>query len=454
MIKPLSRRTFLQGSAATIALPLLDAMVPWRNEALAQASMTPKRMVTLYFPNGGFDSGGVRDWAPGPAENFLPDRLAALRPYASRLILTRNLRAPNADIDGAGDHARSGATFLTQVRAMKDRISVGISADQVVANSLQRSAGSRYFLNVNSMLNGDSGGDSGYPALYTGRLSWRSATEAETTVRDAQAVFRSLFPAGSGGSGGTAQLAEEQRIRIMRKSILDSVLGQTQDLKRKLGTADNRRIDQYLNSIREVEMKLIPASTNPPPPMAPACAGTEPGANLSYNDHVDAMMRIIVLAMQCDRARVITYQMEREGSERNFGFAGINFNHHSISHHADNPGTYVDAYRRIIAWYVSKFANFLQQANAVAEGGGTLLDNAAVIFGSSMTDGMSHQENSMSVILAGRAGGSWRTGRGIDFQGARFANVLSNIIQYMGARDAAGQIITQHGDSNGTAALG
>jgi hypothetical protein len=398
-----SRRTFLRGVGATIALPLFESLLPVR---AASAVRPPKRMACLYFPNGVWPAA----WVPKKTgtDFELPFALTPLEKLKQDVIVLSGLdKAQSRDGDG---HYAKTANFLTGLHVQKTigkDINVGgVSVDQVVAQKFgDQTPLPSLELGIDPVI---SGTDSvvGYTRLYGSYISWRTAGAPLAKEINPRMVYERLF----GGKDAASRGRDDDR------SLLDLTLEDARNLRGRLGRDDLFKLDEYLDAIRAVERHLEFASKPDPRPWKPAVAAdaaTPPAAGIprEHREHVKLMLDLMVLAFWSDSTRVITFMFANDVSNKNFSFVeGVRGSHHDMSHHSNEPRK-IEQYQRINRWHVEQFAYLLGKLKAIREGEGTLLDNAMVMFGSSLSDGNRHDPNNLPILLGGRAGGALSTGR-------------------------------------------
>lgn len=435
----LSRRTILKGAGAAVALPLLEAMVPSRALAAA-ATKPPVRMAFISFPNGAI----MNAWRPvgeGAAFEFGPTMqpLAELKSHVS--VLT-GLAQENgfAKGDGAGDHARSSASLLTGAHPVKTsgaNIRVGQSVDQAAAERVG------HLTRLPSLELGidrgrDAGScDSGYSCAYSNAISWKNATTPMAKEINPKLVFERLF--GNTLSGGSA--SNQSRRSRVRASVLDLVSGQAADLKHRLGSTDQQKIDQYFTSVREIEQRITRAASIKPVEAPEFAVPDEVPSDAQ--EHIRLMYDLMALAFQTDSTRIITFNSANEGSNRPYKMVGVNSGHHELSHHREDPEK-VEQLKKIDLFLVGEFARFLQNLQAIPDGDGTLLDNSMIMYGSGLSDGNRHRHDDLPIILAGRGGNTLQTGRHISLAGGAPLNNL-----FLSMLDRVGASVSSLGDSTG-----
>jgi hypothetical protein len=409
--KALDRRTFLRGAGITIALPLLDAMVPAMTPLRMSAASPALRLGFVYVPNGIIQKG----WLPaktGKGYEFASS-MKPLEPFRDKMLVLSNLtqNGGRALGDGAGDHARAGASWLTGVhpkRTEGSNIRAGISADQVAARELgaKTQFGSLELGLEEPSLAG--GCDSGYSCAYTNTISWRTPTTPNPTEVNPRAVFERLF-----GDGETNDA--KARLKLMKedRSLLDFVRGDVARLEPSLGARDKSKLDEYLEGIRDIERRIQKAeeqSSNVQVPLLERPSGIPD----EFEDHAKLMSDLMVMAFQTDMTRVVSFMMAREGSNRSYRSIGVPDGHHSVTHHQNDPEKIAKT-MKIDELHVRTFAYLLKKMDATRDGDGTLLDHSMVLFGSSISDGNAHTHHDLPLVLAGGASCNIKGGRHIRY---------------------------------------
>lgn len=438
--KKLSRRAALKGLGVTIALPWLEAMGPATSWAAGSNTKNPapNRLCFLYVPNGK----NMADWTPtaeGPLSGNLPHILKPLAKMKDDILVLTGLTADKARShgDGGGDHARALAAFLTGAQPRKTDgtdIRAGISVDQVAAARLAHQT------RLPSLEIGCDAGamagncDSGYSCVYSSTMSWRSATQPLPKEVNPKLVFERLF------STGPDPKRDERAAR--RKSILDFVMEDSKGLANKLGANDQRKLDEYFTSVRDIEQRIARAEQLPPV-TAPSGVVVPSGKPADYPEHVRLMYDLIVLTFQADVTRVVTHVLANEGSNRAYPWIGVSDGHHNLSHHGNDPKK-KEKIRDINTFHTTQLAYFLEKLKSVKEGDGTLLDHVMVAYGSGNSDGNRHNHEDLPVLLAGRGCGTIQTGRHV-----RYANEtpLNNL--WLAMLDRMNMKIDTLGDSTG-----
>lgn len=444
----LPRRTFLRGVGATVALPLLDSMFPPLT-ALAQSAKKPViRLGYVYTPNGiiGCSDKSPRQfmWTPktvGANFEFSPT-MKALEPFRQNLVVMSGLAQVTGRAlgDGPGDHARATATFLTGVHPYKTGgadFRLGISADQIAAKELGK------YTQLSSLelglepqpLAGNC--DSGYTCAYMS-MSWRSSTSPLPAEINPRAVFERLF--GDGES-------TDPKVRMARlesqKSVLDYVTTSLTRLQGSLGAGDKRKLDEYLEAVRDIERRIQRAEeqnlTMQLPHMDRPSAIPD-----DYFEYTKLMMDMQVIAWQTDMTRVASFMMGRDGSNRAYREIGISDGHHSISHHQSDPER-VEKLIKIDELHAELFAYFMKRLQDTSDGDGTLLDHSITVFGSSLSESNIHTHDDLPIVVAGNANSQVKGNRHLVYpKETPLNNLFLNMFDLAGLPDVAG-----FGDSTG-----
>jgi hypothetical protein len=396
-------------------------------------------MAFVYVPNGV----NMADWTPAAEGDVfeLPMILEPLKPVQKDLLVLSGLAHDKArpNGDGAGDHARASATFLTGCQARKTDgadIRVGVSVDQVAAQRLGDQTRLRS-LELGCDRGQQSGNcDSGYSCAYSFNISWRTPSTPMPPVVDPRLVFERLFSTDRPGE------TPESRARRQRqqKSILDFALEDAGRLRGQLGASDRRKLDEYLTAVRELEQRIEHAErvARALPDMK-APTGIPP----TYEAHLRLMFDLLVLAFQTDTTRIATFMLAHDGSNRAYPFIGVSDGHHELSHHGGSEEKKARI-AKINRFHLEQFAYFVQRLQAVREGEGSMLDQCMIAYGSGIADGNSHAHHDLPVLLAGRGGGTFRTGRHVKHpKNTPMANL------YLSMLEAAGAPTERLGDSTG-----
>lgn len=440
----IQRRTFLRGLGTMMALPMLEAMLPAGKLLAAnrEQKLYPKRMAFVYVPNGA----NMADWTPAKVgtDFDLPQILQPLKPHQNELLVLSGLAQDKARAhgDGAGDHARASAAFLTGCQPRKTPgvdIKVGISVDQIAAERLDRETRFRS-LELGCESNRQAGNcDSGYSCAYQANISWKGESTPMPPEIDPRLVFERLFANNSSGEI-SENLARRKRYQ---KSILDFVLEDARQLQQKLGYTDRRKLDEYLSAVRELEQRIEQAGQFATAlPDADRPTGI-PGGPDGFEQHIRLMYDLQALAFQTDTTRISTLMVAYDGSNRPYKSIGISEGHHDLSHHG-NDETKKQKIAKINHFHSSQFAYFLGKLKAIQEGEGTLLDNCMIVYGSGIGDGNAHNHDNLPVLLAGRGGGTVQSGRHIRFgQETPMTNLYVSMLERMGVS------VDRVGDSTG-----
>ncbi len=443
----LSRRTFLRGAGACIALPLLESLpigglfaAPGAAKLACTATGAPLRTAFLYFPNGAIPSA----WWPSREGTDFPwsRTLQPLEKHKAHLQILGGLGHKNAEPgpDGPGDHARGNGTFLTGVRLYKSATNVraGVSIDQVLAKAYG------HLTRFSSLeLGCDTGSrtgacDSGYACAYQYNLSWTSPTTPKTPETNPRRVFERLFGEGKPGERQANLLRRQQE----EKSVLDFVLDDARSMYKRLSPSDKHKLDQYLTGIREVETRI--QKTERFGPVKDPGIETPPGIPAEYGEHIQLLFDMLVLAFQTDTTRLATVLLAHDGSNRSFDQIGISEGHHDLTHH-QNRKEWIDKVADIDLWYVQQFARFLDKLNQVKDvDGQTLLYNSMIVYGSGNADGNRHTHTNLPILLAGCGGGALHTGRYIKYPDQPMTNLYLSMAHVLGVRK-----LEQFGDSTG-----
>jgi hypothetical protein len=408
--KHLSRRTFLWGAGALVGLPFLDAMVPALGWARDAKSKPPTRLCFVYVPNGMVMS----SWTPakeGKDFAFTPI-LKPLEPFRDHTLVLSRLMDYNANAlgDGGGDHARAAASFLTGAhpRETGSDIHAGVSADQIAAQAIGRQtrlASLELGLEDHRIVGLC---DGNYSCAYTSCISWRTPTTPLPPVPNPKHVFERLF----GTIDTKHDPADVARKARYRQSILDGAVEETRHLKSNLGPADQRKLDEYLTSIREVE-RGIQLAQRDGPAQRPS-AESPSGIPADPTEHARLMFELLALAFQADITRVATMMVGRESSIRSYDHLGLPESHHQLSHHKNDPATLAKLVK-IQAYHMELFARFVARLKSMQDGDATLLDRCMILYGAGIADSNRHTHDKLPVLVVGMGNGSLRSGRHIDY---------------------------------------
>ena len=402
--RKINRRTVLRGSSIVLGLPLLEAMTPMAKSAFAapKPSDAPTRMACIFFPNGVI----VPKWTPkGSGSDWeLSETLQPLAPFKSKLNVIGGLAHDNgrAHRDGAGDHARCCATYLTASRPVKtsSNIRLGISVDQVAAQQLKgKTKLPSIELGLETSRNAGSC-DSGYSCAYSSNISWRDATTPMPKEVTPRMAFERLF--------WTGDAIERRQQNVVRQSILDIVKRDAQSLMKKVGATDRRKLDEYFTSVREIELQ-IERTSQQDDAAAPDLEVPE-GRVSAFREHARLMFDIMTVAFQTDTTRVATLMLDNAGGNRRYTEIGVKDSHHGMSHHRDKKDL-VSNLTKIDHYLVEQYAYFLEKLESTHDANGSLLDQSMVLYGSGLSDGNRHRHEDLPIVLAGSANGRIETDR-------------------------------------------
>jgi hypothetical protein len=450
----LSRRRFLRGVGACMAIPALESLLPsgalaaaaqaassGAAPAAAAATGAPLRMAYIYFPNGAIQPNW---WPTGEGKDFqLARTMQPLEKLKDKLQILGGLDHKNATPgpDGAGDHARASGTFLTGVRVKKTAgadIHAGVSIDQVAAQKVGHLTRFPSLELTCDSVRKSGNCDSGYSCAYQFNLSWRSPTAPVAPEPNPRLVFERLF-----GSGSPGERRESfKRRQAQQRSILDFVMDDAGAMGKSMATRDRQKLDEYLSSVREIEKRIQAAERfgETPDPSV----DTPSGVPASFEEHIRLMYDMLLLAFQTDSTRIATFLLANEGSNRAFPEIGIPEGHHYLSHH-QNKQDMITKVAEIDLFYMKQFAAFLEKMEQTKDvDGKSLLHNSMIVYGSGNSDGNRHTHANLPIILAGGGGGTLTPGRHVKFGGKPASNLLLSLADRLGA-----QGVERLGDSTG-----
>jgi len=435
MKKSIPRRTFLRGVGASVALPLLDAMVPSMT-ALAGTPASPERLRRLGFVYMPMGCDHTRWTLDGDTLEKLSPSLSPLANVRQQVSAVTNLELRNAY---PGTHATSNAAFLSAATAKRTESTdyhLGTTVDQIAAQQIGQETQLPSLELAMDLVSMVGQCDNGYACVYQNNLSWSSPTTPLPAEAHPRLVFETLF--GAGGSQAERQEAIQQRA-----SLLDSITEEMNRLERSLGASDRNRVREYLDSVREVERRIQlseqKAKENPLPDL-----DRPQGVPAAYSEHAKLMFDLQRLALQGDITRVITFQLARETSNRAYPEIGISEGHHPLTHHGNDPEK-VAKVARINQFHVSLFADFLESLQATKEGDGSLLDHALYLYDSGMGNPNVHDHVNLPILVAGGAAGNMRGGRHLRYsEPTPLANLHLTLLDKVGVK------LDSFADSNGT----
>ena len=438
--KALPRRTFLRGVGATLTLPFLDAMVPAASSVARAVTAPARRVGFIYIPNGVIQD----QWVPSKTgRNFdLSPILSPLESLRERVLVLSNLAHRQADSfgDGNGDHPRATAVWLSGVHAWERRgrqgttdIKLGITADQIAAREFGKETplpSLELALEKPTAIACDTG-----DCFYSNTISWRNETTPLDMEAHPRVVFERLF-----GEGGTAA----DRLAILKQtgSILDSVTAEVARLGSTLGIGDRNKLDEYLDAVRDVEQRIQQSESR----------GAESLVELpdrpvdipeTFEEHAKLMFDLLTLAFQADVTRVFTLMMAREASPRAYPQVGVADQHHTVSHHRNDP-EYIAKKAKIDTYHIQLLAYFLENLRKTSDGDANLLDNSMIVYGGGIGNGNLHEHTNLPCLVAGGGGGRLNGGRHRHYaEDTPYANLLLTVL------DKAGVPADELGDSSG-----
>ena len=444
--KHLARRTLLRGLGTTLALPLLNAMIPAFATAAKGKAVSPCRMAFLYVPNGIV----MDQWTPTQESGVvalpreLPRISQALAPFRDDVMMLTGLthNTGRALGDGPGDHGRAGASYLTGMHPKKTYgrdIRVGVSVDQIAARSLE---GKTRFASLElGCEEGVQGGscDNGYSCAYSNSISWRSESSPMPPEIRPRAIFERLF-----GSGDMERdPARRARLAKYEHSILDGVVEDAQRLQASLGGADKHKLDEYLFSIRDIEKRIANAERTNVQQRLPSMVAPAASIPAEFSAHSQLIFDLLTLAFQTDMTRVITVLLAIEQSPRSYAEIGIPEAHHGLTHHQGDKQK-IEKVAQINCHHIKQFTYLLEKLKATQDGDGTLLDHCMITYGSGLSEGNTHDHGNLPMVLAGRGCGKLRPGRHVRYTAE---TPMTNL--YVALLDRMGVPVESMGDSDG-----
>ena len=421
--KALPRRTLLRGMGATVALPLLDAMVPAMTPTAATPASPVRRLGYIFIPMGS----DINRWTP-PDDHSLTELSPILRPlerHRDYVTVVTNMELKNAY---PGTHATSNSSYLSCAKAKFTESSdyyLGTTVDQIAAREIGQDTRLPSLELGIELLDIVGQCDDGYACVYQNNLSWSSPTSPLPYEANPQKVFGRLFGEGS---------PEEQSRTLKKKaSMLDRVKSDISRLRTELGSGDRVKVDHYLNSVREVERRIQIAEAGVNENPAPDTERPV-GVPAAYADHVRLMFDLQVLALQADITRVISFQMAREGSTRSYHEIGVSEPHHPLTHHG-NDQEKIAKMAKINEYHVSLFGYLLEKLKATPDGDGSLLDHSIYMYGSGMGDPNLHDHINLPILVTGGGAGKMKGGRHISYEDRTpLANLHLTLLEKAGVR--------------------
>ena len=434
----LPRRAVLRGLGATVALPLLDCMVPALSAQSRTAAAPIKRFGVFYVPNGM----SMPYWYPkteGPLDQ-LPPTLRPLEAFKDRVLICGGLDDESANlVKGGGDHARSAGTFLTcvpfKITAGAD-VSNAVSVDQIAARELSKEtqlASLELGIESNAMIGSCDGGAS---CAYTNTIAWRTPTTPLPIENAPRAVFERMF----GTSGSTDPEVRLARMRRDR-SILDLVGAELAGLGRIIGPGDRVKVEEYLEALRDIERRIAMAEDQNTRELP--VVDQPVGVPNDYRDHARLMMDLLALAYQTDLTRISTFMLAREVSGRAYPEIGVSDSHHPLSHHQDEPAK-LQRLHQVNEYHLQQFAYLVAKLDALPEGDGTMLDSTLFLYGTGISDSNTHFHDDLPIALVGGKNAGIKGGRYIRYPAdTPLANLHVSILEKLGVE------VEAFGDSTG-----
>ena len=432
--KAMHRRTFLKGAQAALALPLLDAMIPAATAWAETPAKPVARMGFVFIPMG---CDHARWTPPGQGALELSPILSSLKPVKDYVTVLTNMRLQNAY---PGTHDTSNAAFLSAAPAKHTESSdyfLGTTVDQIAAKQMGRDtqlASLQLAMDLNPLAGVC---NNGYACVYQNCLSWSSPTTPLPAEAHPRIVFERLFGEGGNAAARSAALHD-------RASLLDSFNGDIAKLKHRVGSPDRVRLDQYLDSIRQVESEIQRAEKAVAENKTPDL-DRPVGVPAAFADHAKLMFDLQILAFQADITRVVTFQLTREQCNRTYPEIGVSDPHHPTSHHGNDPEKLAKI-AKINAYHVSLFSDFLQRMKATPDGDGTLLDHSVYMYGSGMGNSSLHDHDNLPILVAGGAATGLKGGRHIKYEKpTNLANLHLTLLDRVGIHldsfvDSSGKI--------------
>lgn len=430
-----SRRAALRGLGLSLGLPLLPSLAPKtvRGANLA-AGEVPRRMAFIFVPNGVH----VPDWTPQRVgfDYELPFILEPLKKVRESVAVLTGLTHDRgrANGDGAGDHARSASVFLTGAQPRKTdgaNIRSGVSVDQLGAQKIGHLT--RFPSLELGCERGQGAGncDSGYSCAYSSNISWAGPSSPVGKEVDPRLAFERMF---AGGKKAEQDASQGQRLAF-RRSILDYVADDAKQLQKRLGGGDQKKLDEYLTSVREIERRVELASQSSEDALVAAGVHypTPSGIPGDYAEHLRLMCDMVVLAFQTDSTRIATLMFANAGSNRPYKNLDVSDGHHELSHHGGDAKKHAKI-RKINQFHVAQLAYLLERLRSIPEGNGNLLDHSMIVYGSGLSDGDRHNHDNLPVLLCGGGGGEITSGRHIRYEGETpMCNLFLSMLDIVGA---------------------
>lgn len=435
----LPRRTFLRGLGVTLALPLLDSMVPALTATASTAAKGPRRLGVMYLPNG---IGNMQAWTP-PTEGAgftLSPIMSPLAPFKDRLAVFSHLDdEPGKPIpgEGIGEHARGCASWLSGVHPRKTAgadVYAGVTMDQIAAQHFgEETQLASLEIGLDSM-EGAGICDGGYSCSYTNAVSWRTPTTPLQAEMNPRVVFERLFGEGGNAAERLARIQED-------RSILDAVRERVTGLQRGLGAKDRAKLAQYLDAVRDVERRIRKAEEQNDRELGDVARPA--GVPATFEEHVELMFDLQRLAYQSDLTRVSTFMFGCEISTRSYPQIGVPDAHHGLSHHQNSPEKQAKLVK-LHTYHMQHFANHLQKMKDTPDGDGTLLDHTVFLYGACLSDSNAHDHENLPALVVGGSPDQFKGDRHI-----RCAEHTPMTNLFLSLLDKVGVPIDKMGNSNG-----
>lgn len=425
------RRTVLRGIGATLALPLLDGMVPALSAFQKTAAQPAMRFGTVYAPTGMI----MKAFRPTTVgrEFEITRILEPLRPFRDQMLVVGNLNNPIANPrpgEGTGDHSRAGSAFLTCAHAKKTDgadMELGTSIDQMIAKEYGKHTqlpSLELSLSFNNMVGGC---DPGYACPYTRTISWSSPTTPVPMETDPRVVFERLF-----GDVESTNPADRLARMQQRRSLLDSVTDEVSRLRRKIGPSDSTKLTEYLDSIRDIERRIQKAEEQNEREFTPVDQPTG-GIPRRFDEHARIMFDLQAVALRSDLTRVFTFMLNHDGSDRAYPEIGIADAHHPLTHNIIDAEA-VEKVTKINVFFTQLFATFVEKLRSTPDGDGTLLDHSIILYGSGLSNANVHSHDDLPIVLLGGGNGQIKGGRYIRYETTPLASLHATLLNKAGVR--------------------
>lgn len=431
-----NRRRFLKAVGVSMALPAMEAFPLPSVSAAQQEGGSPLRSAFVYLPNGAQQD----SWFPsGTGKDFtLSSTMKPLESVKQQLQVIAGLDHQHAESgpDGAGDHARAIATFLTGMRARKtssSNIYLGQSIDQLIAEQVGHETKFSSLELTCDSIRKSGRCDSGYSCAYQYNVSWKTPVTPMTPEPNPRNVFERLF-----GDQDPKIRRQLQKRRAEQRSILDFVMEDAKQLTAQISTADHRKLDEYMTGIREIEQRIKRMETFPTGQLRDFSVTSEKvpdGIPDNYAEHIDVMLELLAMAFQTDTTRVATLILAHDGSNHSFPELGIQEGHHNLTHRMEQQDAR-EKVAKIDSFYMKRFAKFLNRMQSTNDGqDASLLDNSMIVYGSGIADANRHTHNNLPLILAGGGSGTLNSGRSVNANSQPMANLFLSIADRMGVKN-------------------